>query len=533
MAIFGFRPSTFGKVVMGYLALGLVLLCASLFITINLAVRTMQGKIEGMLMSTAQNLAGSSWVVDMLEYEHTDPALSDYLDNLIETTQDISFITVADQNSLRFYHYNKERIGEYFVGGDEERVLRGESYLSNADGTMGNQRRAFAPVYDEGGKLIGFVMVSAMMARLENVENEVISAYLRVTLILVPLAALVAFALCRSIRKELMGYEPDKLIHSFVTRGEVLDALAEGILSVEEDGSILYANQSAVLILGIEEDLSGQNLLHHLDDCNKEILKPGPSIYNREMLVKGSPILYDQLAPKEKNQGYILILRNKNDATRLAEELTGTKHIISALRANTHEFMNTLHVIWGLLSMQKVEEVCSYIFNISRQQDESISPIMQTIENPAVAGLLLGKTSNMREANICLVLNRRSYLPRHSRYLSTRQLVTVVGNLIENAIEAVNQQSALGERSIELQITEDEAGLVIWIGDTGVGMDAGEENLIFLQGYSTKGQGRGTGMFLIKSIIDSCNGTIKVESEKGEGTSISILVNHPRQGGSL
>ena len=530
---FGFRLSTYGKVIAGYLALGVGLLTASFFITKDLAVNTMQEKIEGTLMSTALSLADSVWVEDMLKEQRPNHALFAYLDSLIERTQDISLITIVDNAAIRLYHFNKDLIGEHFVGGDEGPALEGESYFSNAVGTMGYQHRAFAPVYDEENRQIGFVVVSKMMSQLDNMHREVVTPYLHVTLILIPVTVLITFGLSASIREELMGFEPDKLVRLFITRGDVLDALEEGILSVEEEGAILYANQAAARILDARDDLQGQNLLSYLDEHHRDILRSPLPIHNWEMTVGDSTVLYDRLPPKNTDQGFTIILRNKNDATHLAEELTGSKHIISALRANTHEFMNKLHVIWGLLNMGQTEEACKYISHISELQEESITPIMRTIHDPTIAGLLLGKISHMREMDIYFALNRLSTLPQQSQYLSTRQLVTVVGNLIENAIEAINEQDVPGERQIELQITEDANGLTIWIDDTGIGMSAENLEMAFEQGYSTKGEGRGVGMSLIREIVDSCGGTIEVESEIGTGTSITIFINEQRKGGAL
>ena len=203
--------------------------------------------------------------------------------------------------------------------------------------------------------------------------------------------------------------------------------------------------------------------------------------------------------------------------------------MISALRANTHEFSNKLQVISGLLQMDYIDEARAYIGSISAVHERTIGPVMKLIRNSGVAALILGKESNLRELGIELNLLGNSGLPERSRYLSTNDLVTVVGNLMENAIEATAVIPADDLRAVALQITEDEKGLLIMVSDTGEGISP--ENLphIFERGFSTKAAtGRGVGMKLIREIADRHGGSIEVDTEPGSGTTITIIFSRER-----
>jgi sensor histidine kinase regulating citrate/malate metabolism len=183
--------------------------------------------------------------------------------------------------------------------------------------------------------------------------------------------------------------------------------------------------------------------------------------------------------------------------------------------------------------MGRTEEAQGYIGDIAAVHEYVTGPVMKLIRNTGVAALILGKANNMRELDIDFMLISNSSLPEQSRYLSNTELVTVVGNLLENAIEATNVIPAEELRAIALQLTEDERGLLIMVSDTGEGISSESLPHIFDQGFSTKAsRGRGVGMHRIKEIIESHCGTIDVDTEPGSGTTFTIIFSQKR-GGSL
>jgi sensor histidine kinase regulating citrate/malate metabolism len=211
------------------------------------------------------------------------------------------------------------------------------------------------------------------------------------------------------------------------------------------------------------------------------------------------------------------------------EELVGSRHMINALRATTHEFLNKLQVISGLLQMGQVSQAQSYIGDVASNHEHIIGPVMRLIRNANVAALILGKERNMKELDVRLNLLRNSQLPEQSRYLETEELVTLVGNLLENAMEAVNAAPADGMRTVDLQITEDEKGLLVMVSDTGEGIRSEDLPHIFENGFSTKAKtGRGIGMKLIRDIADRRGGSIDVDTEPGSGTTISVIFGRER-----
>ena len=188
--------------------------------------------------------------------------------------------------------------------------------------------------------------------------------------------------------------------------------------------------------------------------------------------------------------GAVGIFRNRTEVTRLADDLTGVRHMVDAMRAYTHEFMNKLHVILGLLQIGQTERAQQYIMDTTRIQQEAVSRIMHQIGEPSVAALLVGKTSRANELGIRLTLDRESRLTAENPCLPPEGCVTILGNLIENAIESLNQ-SRCGVKEVSVSIREEEGSLLLCVEDTGPGIPAALRRTLFQQGSHHQGPGPG------------------------------------------
>lgn len=520
----------FVKILSWAILVGVTLLGVTLGVTLRYSLSTFQSKIENTLMSTASSLANSAMVRDALDAGSCSEALIGYLDDLVAQTRDLDIITIAGTDSIRLYHVVHSRIGQHFVGGDQGRALAGESYFSDAVGTLGLQRRYFSPVLDEGGAVTGFVMASTTMDSLQNLRGDITRTYGRMAAWLMAASLLLSGLLALFLHRLLHGFGPEELVRTYITQNEVLNNLTEGVISVDASGRIQLMNRAAEEMLGQRSELLEGAALDSVIRDNS-----GESLLSAETRSSPTsrPNILSQCIPLEKDghrRGATLILTDRSEAMRTAEQLTGTRHIISTLRANSHEFMNRLQVISGLLQMGRSADALDYIGRVSAVHAKAITPILQHISNPNVAALLLGKLDNMKELDIQLTLLANSHLPEHSQYLSTSDLVTTIGNLLENAIEAVNAQCGSGPRSIVLQITEDETGLLLMVSDTGTGIPPRLLEHIYDQGFSTKTtEGRGMGMYLVRDIVLRRGGNIEVDSEPGSGTTFTLIFSEKRQ----
>jgi sensor histidine kinase regulating citrate/malate metabolism len=526
------------KLVSKMIWLDVLLVSAMLLLTVGLAAKHSAGllekDLEQNLSTVAHLLATNQMIIKAFKEEKVSGELETYLDNIVSIPNNIDVITLANMKAIRIYHPVKSRITEHFYGGDEGRALKGEHYSSKAEGTLGYQKRYFYPVFDENGVQLGFVHVSMLLKNLEQLRDQVLMVHFQ-TLVAVFLVGVVASVfLAANIKRSLLGFEPQQIASIFLKRGEIMDSLEEGLLAIDERGAVILHNEAASRMLGIDQtDLTGKDIDTHFPQFKLKDTLAGLKDHNRSVAINDQVIICDRLPVNSGNQviGAMTIMRDRSELTKMAEQITGFNHVLDALRSTTHEFMNQLHVILGLLQSGEYEEAKRFITKIGQAQSATVSTVAKNIDNRVLAALIMGKISRCQELGIRLTVQPHSTIPRHSLFLSTQSLITVVGNLVENAIEAINSKpDPESEDAISLLIHEDRQSLLITVDDTGIGLTPEEIANMAEEGYTTKGAGRGTGLGLIRGLVQSTGGEFTIESEKGVGTSMILMFTVPRPG---
>ena len=480
------------------------------------------------LQNVAEAIAKSPLVVEA-EYSNMDsyPLLKEYLDSLCDTLKDIDVISVVTKESARLYHSNEELIGTVYDGTIPDFKEKSRDYYTTTDnGPSGTQRRAYAAIYDEEGNYAGFVMAIMLMKNIKNETIQIILTFILITIIAILIELFISAELSDKIKKSLLGYEPDVFTSMFRMRDNILESLDEGIVAVDKVGKVQFINKSAVEMLttdGKEDSFIGKyvsnlsNTIPALNPlCASEISRSVSSAYDN--------ILIDTIPIKENDSvtGTVGILHDRKEYTKLMEDLTGTRYLVDSMRANNHDFTNKLHVILGLIQMEMYDEATSYIQNITMVQRETISKVMNCINEPAIAALLIGKIARASELNVKFVLREGCYYSSADISLPSEVLVTVIGNLIENAFESMNDMNYDGQKELLFGMYSKPGALLITADDTGSGISDSNIGRIFENGFSTKGSGRGTGLYQVKNLIEAAGGKINVESQEGIGTSFTI-----------
>lgn len=498
------------------------------------------------LQNVAEAIAHSP-ILNMEEVSGEEEAHKDilmgYLDSLKDTLDDIDVISVVSCDNIRLYHSTHELIGTIYDGTIPEfKENNREFYTAYDSGPSGTQRRAYSAIYDSEGNYIGFVMAIMLMENIKAETFQTLTFYALITLAAVLIELILSAELSSSIKKSLHGYEPDVFSAMYQVRDNILESLDEGIIAIDKTGSVQFVNNAAVSMLGGGQNTGVKNIvgapLGNICDGTlfDHTLKSGEKEFNiREPRLGRSDILIDRIPIKDDNGtvGAVGILHDRAEYTKLMEDLTGTRYLVDAMRANNHDFTNKLHVILGLIQMGMYDKATSYIENITIVQRTTISKIMSAVSEPAVAALLIGKAARASELNIKFVLREGCNYSKSDYPLPDSMLVTVIGNLIDNAFDAMNDNKAVFDKPKELMfgIYSKPGALLITTDDTGVGIDPADIDRIFENGFSTKGTSRGTGLYQVKTMVDELGGTITTESQKGVGTSFTVSFSKSQQRG--
>ena len=453
-------------------------------------------------------------------------AVSEYLDTLKETLEDIDVISIVNNDGIRLYHSNHSLIGTRYDGNMPEFANRSAGYYTvDENGPSGSQRRAYAEIYDEGGEPVGFVMAIMLMKNIKVETFQMLFIFLMITVVAILIELIIAGELSGKVKKRLMGYEPDVFTAMYKMRDNILETLEEGILAVDENGVIQFANDSAVRMLcdDTKTTIVGQNIETLGDEILSHTVKKGDKEFN--VSLAKADIILDRVPIKEDEHviGAIAVLHNRAEYTKLMEDLSGTRYLVDSMRANNHDFTNKLHVILGLIQMEMYNEASSYIQNITMVQRENISKVMNAVNEPAVAALLIGKIARASELNVSFVLREGCYYSSADMNLPSEMLITVIGNLLDNAFDAMNENGDYqAQKELMFGIYSKPGAVLITVDDTGSGISKEDIAHIFENGYSTKGEGRGTGLYQVKSMVENFGGKITVETQEGVGSSFSV-----------
>lgn len=443
------------------------------------------------------------------------------------------FIVIGNQEEIRFTHPVAEQIGEKMMGEDNERALqKGESYVSKADGSLGSSLRAKVPII-LNDEIVGVVSVGFLVDDIRSIIHNY-SKELWYVLLLIGVAALIgAVFLASYIKKMLFGLEPEEIAHLLFQKEIILQSTHEGILAVDQNGMITMINTAAENLVNEQKNIQIDYLgkaIHQVLPFSKieEALQDGKSRYNREMIV-GKQIVFVNIIPiyfEEILMGAVASFRNKTEIEALTKELTKVQRYANALRAQTHEFSNKLHTILGLLLLSKPEEAIEFIRHEKNIQQEWIRAVIEKVSDPLISGILIGKLNIAYELQIDLSIQPDSKLTIELSGKQREALLTGLGNLIENAIDAVKDQPPTN-RKITVFFTDVGKDIIFEIEDSGAGVLEEHIKFIFDQGFSLKtGENRGFGLALTKQLIADVNGDLYLEA--GELGGACFIISLPR-----
>ncbi len=446
----------------------------------------------------------------------------------IRNTTGTEFIVVIDMEGVRYSHPVKERIGEKIVGGDEGPVLEGREYTSKAIGTLGPSLRAFVPIYHDGEQ-VGAVVVGILLTDVEKAIDQVENNINLAIFVTILLGLIGAIILSNNIKKGLFGMEPIEIAALFEVREAILRSVKEGIIAIDETRRINLINHEAKKLLNIDGDVLGKPAEEVIPNTRlPEVLETGMPQIDREQLLNDRKILTNRIPIKVKGHvvGAVASFRDMTEIKRLAEELTGVKEYAEALRAQSHEFKNKLHTISGLIQLQRYDQVVDYVTATQTKHKNSVDMLINRIKDPYIGGLLFGKIALASEKGIKIAIDEKSNLPSLPPSLSG-SLVLILGNLLQNAIEAVETQDNPDRRVVSLSIFYNRNDIVITIEDRGSGIPGDAGKRIFEKGFSTKGHNnKGLGLSLINEQLQTLNGIIDVHTEKNKGTTFTVTIPH-------
>ncbi|WP_380178783.1 ATP-binding protein [Kalamiella sp. sgz302252] len=454
-----------------------------------------------------------------------------FMQNLA-TRSDASFIVIGDNRGRHLYHsVFEDRVGTLLVGGDNQEVLAGKSITTIRQGGLGISLRSKAPVFDEAGKVTGIVSVGYLTSYLATITfGKALDILFAAVLLLIALFAFSWF-FTRSIKKQIFCLEPREIGLLVRQQKAMMESIYEGVIAIDADMRIEVINQAARRLLGLSQptrQLRGLPL--------SEVIASVPFFSRSVMLAKDTHdeiCRFNQLTViasrvkimlETSLQGWVVTFRDRNGIDSLSAQLSQVKRYADNLRIMRHEQLNRMTTLSGLLHMGHYDEAIRYIQAQSEYAQELLDFISSRFGSPTLCGLLLGKAARAREKGVELVFDPACRMDKSLQTLAEAEIISIIGNLLDNAIEATQRASA-PRAPVEVLIMLNNHELIIEIADRGIGIDPAIRDRIFERGVTTKTSGdHGMGLYLIASYVTQADGTIEVSDNSPRGTIFSLFI---------
>ena len=446
----------------------------------------------------------------------------------IRRNTDASYVVIADTHGIRYSHPNPALIGKRLDG--RLLALTGISYTTINNGTLGRSVSGKTPIIDATGKIAGLVSAGILQSKLHSEGNYLLHSFLFFGVGFLFAGLLISELLIRLVRNRKLAVELEEVTTQFQERDAMLHAIREGVITLNPEDKITLINDEALRLLELEADVIGSRIegvvpvgrLRQLlkgeiegDDDLRVLTDKYSIIINRRSVSKKGEVI-----------GSVVTLRDRTEHIGLLRELESVQNFTEALRSQQHEFANRLHVISGLLELKKYDEVSDFLGEIALAQTTLAEDLGIKLGNSLITALLIAKVAIARERGVKLDITAATSLDDLN--VDPNALVTIVGNLVDNGIDA-----AAGSPRAEVTVVFKEIPgnrKSIRVHDSGPGLPEENPEIVFEDGFTTKtsrGAGhRGLGLAIVQRLVRQFSGTILATNESGATFVVELPVSN-------
>ncbi len=431
------------------------------------------------------------------------------------------YIVVLDARGVRWSHTDPERIGG-LVSTDPGEALAGHDVMEIDDGTLGRSARGKVPLRDDDGEIVGAVSVGiaydSVRARLIHAIPGLF-AYAGGAL---AVGALAAWLISRRVQRQTRDLAFSDIAALLAEREAMLHGIREGVVALDRTGRVRLLNDEAQRLLGIGEEAVGHSPDLALGPGRTADVLAGRVTGTDLLTVRGRRVLVANRMPTDDG-GAVATLRDRTELDRLGRELDSTRGLIDALRAQDHEHANRMHTLLGLLELEMYDDAVEFVGEVVGDHRATSEQVTEKIRDPLLAALLVGKATVAAERGVALWVSDGTRLP--DRLIDPRGLVTVVGNLVDNALDAV---AGAPHARVEVELRAEGRTAVLVVRDTGPGIPPEHRELIFTEGWSTKEppahRERGIGLPLVRRLAERQGGSADVGEAPGGGAEFTVVL---------
>lgn len=500
-------------------------LVAAGILVVRDVVQQVQGYVAGRALDIGRIIAQVPEVQQAFDTDNPSAILQPIAERWRRATG-AAFIVIANMDQIRLTHTIPENIGTPMADLYREPVLHGEEYVYVGQGSLPISLRANVPIFDSfHTRQVGFVSVGFYLHDIYAMAWASATKVLYALLLALLLSVLGAVWLARDVKRAMFDLEPYEIATLLRERTAMFEAVREGIVAVDTSGCIRFLNHQAAALFGLApQEATGQPIASFLPQNQvAAVVATGQAVYDEELRVNDMSIMANSvpIVVEERVAGVVISFRDRTEVCRLAEELTGVHRLVEVMRAQAHEYKNKLHAIAGLIQLGRYDQAVDFITESTAPQQDLFEQLRRCVREPVTFGLLLGKSSRAKELGAELRVTPDTSLTALPPHFTSGDMVLVLGNLIENALEAVADAPV---REVSVHLSDAEGGLCIQVADTGPGIPPAIGAKIYQRGFTTKRGGRGYGLALVAEKVTVNGGTITYRNLPQGGVEFTVFI---------
>ncbi|MYZ34074.1 MULTISPECIES: sensor histidine kinase [unclassified Streptomyces] len=518
---FGWPRRVFSQVLLMQLAIaaGVTVLATGLFLAPF--SKELDDQAMSRALAIAETTASAEVADDLLASRPTPGGPVQAEADRIRRATGAEYVVIMDRRGIRWSHTDIGQIGKV-VSTDPSAALAGAHIREIDSGTLGRSARGKVPLRDRTGTIVGAVSVGIAYDSVRDRLLAAIPGLLAYAGGALAAGALAAYLISRRLQRQTHDLAFSDISALLTEREAMLHSLREGVVALNGSGRIRLINDEAQRLLGLGPDAIGRPLDEVLGAGRTTEVLTGRVLGVDLLAVRGSRVLVANRMPTDDG-GAVVTLRDRTELEQLGRELDATRGLIDALRAQDHEHANRMHTLLGLLELDMHEEAVEFVNEVVGVHRATAEQITERIHDPLPAALLVGKATVAAERGVSLRLSSRTLLP--DRLVDPQGLVTVVGNLVDNALDAA---AGSEDPRIEVELRAEGRTVVLVISDSGPGVPAAHRELVFSEGWSTKelpahGK-RGLGLALVRRLAERQGGSARVGESAQGGAEFTVVL---------
>ncbi|NUS30457.1 MAG: sensor histidine kinase [Streptomyces sp.] len=440
------------------------------------------------------------------------------------------YVVIMNNQGIRWSHTDPKEIGGK-VSTDPARALAGQEVMEIDEGTLGRSARGKVPLRDSDGTIIGAVSVGIAYDSVRARLIHAIPGLLAYAGGALAVGALAAWLISRRVQRQTRDLAFSDISALLAEREAMLHGIREGVVALDRAGRVRLLNDEAQRLLGIGDESVGRSPDQALGEGRTADVLAGRVTGTDLLTVRGQRVLIANRMPTDDG-GAVATLRDRTELEQLGRELDSTRGLIDALRAQDHEHANRMHTLLGLLELEMYDDAVEFVGEVVGDHRATAEQVTEKIKDPLLAALLVGKATVAAERGVALWISDRTRLP--DRLIDPRGIVTVVGNLVDNALDAVGGKP---HARVEVELRSEGRTAVLRVRDTGPGIPAEHRDLVFTEGWSTKqppahGK-RGIGLSLVRRLAERQGGSAAVTEADGGGAEFTVVLPEALAGDDL